>query len=154
MWRMTLATVASLATSSLSYTSLPPLMLVGLASPDSEHVARLLKQLHRMWEILCKMEKDALNNVEIHRFLRNLRWPLEQLSREIFVLLSESEFDSVPPWVLGDVTCFGMGFNSTLIIENAFNGLRRLERKTLSGQLGPLIAWHGTCHSQLPNDFD
>lgn len=154
MWKLAWGTVASMALTGLTYSAIPPLMLIGLTSPDPEHVSSLLKKLGDMWDVLLMLERSALSNPECHRFVCSLRFPLEHFTREVLVQLSESDFRSVPGFVMEDLVAFGSGINSTLIIEKMFNHLRGVERSSQNGQVGPLAAWHEAAHGTLLKEFD
>lgn len=153
MWRLAWGMVASMALTGLTYSAIPPLMFIGLTSPDAEHVSSLLGRLRAMWAVLLKLEKVALGNPECHSFVCSLRFPLEQFTREVLVQLSEADFEVVPGFVMEDLVAFGSGINSTLIIEKMFNHLRGLERSSKNGQLGPLAAWHEASHGSLLGEF-
>ena len=79
---------------------------------------------------------------------------MEQYSREVFVQLGEVDFKEVPPFLEADLEEYATAMKSTLLIENMFNHLRKVERKSMTGKCMPKTAWHHFCHSSLLTDFD
>ena len=78
----------------------------------------------------------------IAAFLRSCRFPAEQFTREMLVWLSEVDFKEVPRVVTKQLEEFAAGLNSTLLVENMFNALRRVERIRLNNAVSPKAAWH------------
>ena len=114
MWKLAWGTVAPMALTGLTYSAIPPLMLIGASSPDPEHVNTLLKKLGDAWDVLLELERSALGNPRCHRSVCSLRFPLEHFAREVLVQLSEADFRSVPSFVMEDLVAFGFGFAPSL----------------------------------------
>jgi hypothetical protein len=153
-WRLAFNVVGSFAITQATYTHQLPLALFGLLNPAEGVVTDTLAWLSSVWACLLKLELEGLHDNAAVAFVINLRFPLEQFSRSILVMLAEVEFKEVPCLVVEELTDFANGLHSTLLVENMFREARKLERKSLSGMVGNMHLWHEISHTQLLADFD
>ena len=153
-WKLAFSVIGSFATTQASYTHQLPLAFFGLLSPAAGVVADTLAWLSSVWACLLKLELEGLSDSTAAAFVVNLRFPLEQFSRSILVMLAEAEFKEVPGLVVEELTDFASGLHSTLLVENMFREARKMERKSLSGMTGNIHLWHELSHTQLLCDFD
>lgn len=89
MWRLAYSSVGSLAIMNMGFTTQPPFVFLGLLSVDAAIVGATLASLKRLWELPMVLERLAQINTACERFVVSLRWPQDQWSRELFVLILE-----------------------------------------------------------------
>lgn len=154
MWRLTYSATGSLAIMNMTFVLQPPFAFLGLLSADSGVVDSTIAFVKRMWGVVMVLEKLAQTNAACDKFLVSLRWPQDQFSRELFILLLENSWSVVPELVKRRLREFAEGYNSTLLVENMFRMLRQVERQNMSGVLEPMQAWHEAHCSSLLAGYD
>jgi hypothetical protein len=154
LWRLVVGVVGASSLTNLTYTELPPLVLLGLVHPDRDVVQACLRRCERMWEALVKLEATALTSPRCVAFVTSLRWPQEQFCRSVFIMLSEVKFQHVPELCKADLTNFASAPKSTLTLELFGNLARRVERKNGTGKFGPLSIWHRMSSNSILADMD
>lgn len=84
LWRLVITAVGHLSVTNLSYTDAPPHMFTGLVDPDRAVVERTLRQCQVSWEVLCKLEAQAVADRRCAAWVKDLLFPSLQWVREVF----------------------------------------------------------------------
>eukprot|EP00971_Amphidinium_carterae_P063416 1255358-Amphidinium_carterae.1 len=129
----------------------PPHSFLLLLS-ESDQQAQLMK-LEAQWLALskiecCRSDGDAVAASVLDCML----YPSMTWVRETFVRLEETCFKSVPPTLLEQLQCFAGTHMSTLVLENTFNDIRRINNKTRSRNMSAQQVWHAAMTSRVGPD--
>lgn len=144
MFKFAVHMIGNIAMTNLMF-QMPPAGFLALLSRDVPQ-ATTLGQLKETWESLERLERTTQTNRKAEDFWKDLLWPLEQWAREVFVALSETDFQSVPDWVHQELTAYSHAHWSTLLIENLANRIRAHASKSPGKQFGPRSVWHACAY--------
>ena len=119
-----------------------------------QEISSTLAFCKESWRGLVNLEEASLTSADAAAMLRASRWPFEQWTREVMVLLRENKFEKVPEEAATQLQDFGVGFLTTLHAEQEFNHVRDGERQVKSGKFGPASAWHRIWGSDVLTEWD
>ena len=142
------------ATSTMTYSAVYPMKFILLIMAGEEKKKELLAEYKADWELLCRMERMALDDQWVAGFLRSLRWPQEQFVREIMVQLAEESFCVVTDEVHARVRGLAYAFKSTNIVEDLHNKYRFAEGASSNGSFGRIARWHRSSTCRLLTEYD
>ena len=142
------------ATSTMTYSAVYPMKFILLIMAGEEKKKELLAEFKADWELLCRMERMALDDQWVAGFLRSLRWPQEQFVREIMVQLAEESFCVVTDEVHARVIGLAYAFKGTNIVEGLHNKYRFAEGASSNGSFGRTARWHRSSTSRLLTEYD
>ena len=137
----------------LMYTETPPLCFMRLVGEDQQRVAAG-QLLRRGWMALQRLEQQALRNLSVATFVKELYFPSMGFVRELWVGLEEMSWDGLPPHLVDDVEKWMQVLPSTLMNENLNKWLRRCERESNTQRLGAKGAWHRLLSSPEWSNFE
>ena len=149
VWTLIVHASGELACTGVTY-QVPPLLFVGLLSPNKDQVQNTLTQLQTQWRAYEALEGTALDNQDHAHFLRQCLIPLQQWCMEIYLRLWQCDFLSVPTIVTEEIGAFAATFLGTEIVENAFRVGRTVASLNQGGKLQPESLWHAISLSQSP----
>eukprot|EP00971_Amphidinium_carterae_P345175 6485988-Amphidinium_carterae.4 len=130
----------------------PPHSFLLLLSEEDQttHLAKLQSE----WSALEALESSkAKGDAEAKTACECMLYPAMSWVRETFVRLSEKDFAQVPPTVLQQLQQFAGSHMGTLLLENSFNHVRRVNQKTRSKNMSAQQVWHSAMTSQTGADF-
>ena len=156
MWRFTHSLIGSLAVSNCKYL-IPPRSFIGLTNKDASIQQACMDDLKATFSSLTALETIVHDSDDAAHWVRNLEWPSQVWCRENFVYLAECEFmvDKMYPWLKEELEGYGMGFNTSLLIENMFNHARKISKLNPRHRMEARSMWHAVClGSGLPKDYD
>ena len=150
--------ISELALSDLWCTRQLPQRFWGLRASDEVEAeeAKLqecLASLRETWGAYVKLEEAAQRLAEAEELLVHCRWPYEQWTKEVMIMLCECDFETVPPHAAKQIKDWASGFHSTLLVEQEWNHVREGERQSRSGRFGAASIWHRVFASDLLTDW-
>ena len=83
-----------------------PLACAALLDEDPERVTIALTKMKLWWERLQSLDKQALSSSVAAKFRASLLWPLWDWPRTVLIVLSEHNFQKVPPTCDLDLVVF------------------------------------------------
>ena len=141
LWCTLLSTCGHLAMTNMGF-MVPPMCFLPLLSTSAFTKNTRLAQLHKQWDLLQQLEKEAQENVELQAWLFNLVFTRDTWIRELFIMLYEAGWAELPPEVHFQIDSFSKTWLSSLIIEEGFNDIRRVSALHRGHKCDPGGAWH------------
>jgi hypothetical protein len=139
--------------SSMSYSHTYPGRFALLFKESGQDKAPLFASFKSDFELLMKLEAAAFNDVWISEFLRQLRWPCEQFTRELFVMLAEMVFKGTTPEIDDAIAGFTQSIMTTNVNEDVFNRMRFREGASSNGAFSRTSRWHKATTTGLIQDY-
>ena len=151
---LTLQLFASSLRTFLLYYWVPPAALCGLLHDSDDVVAFSLRRLQAMWLFLEKVERDRFSSKPLATLFNELHWPCWTWVREIFVLLDEAAFESVPDLVRRRIRFYAAGWQGTHLIETTFQDMAAGEDRSANGRFSRPSQWYVAQTCGKLEDFD
>ncbi|CAK0870235.1 unnamed protein product [Prorocentrum cordatum] len=136
----------------MTYSDTYPGKFLGLLAFDDIEQEAVLLDIQRDWRLLQSLE--ASDDEWAKHYLRQLRWPMEQWTREMFVMLYEESFKNVSKEAFDKLLGFANSWMSTLINEDLFNRYRARERAHQASVFGRVSRWHKATTTELIKEYD
>ena len=128
----------------------PPSRFAALLDLDSR--AQVLEELQKWWENLEALEKASHNDTNAKDFLANLVWPRWIWVREVFITLSEHNWD-IPGHLLRDIEDFASAWTTQKVCEGSSRVLRARSRSNSGAALSRKSRWAVAQHSSLMHEY-
>lgn len=155
LFNLVVATSKSFIMSAMTYSSSYPGRFLALVDIHSaERRAEILSDLKNDFDLLNSLERLACTDQWFRNVLEQLRWPLEQYTREVWVMLFEEGFNGVTGELQNKLDGFAHSWMSTNINEDLFNRFRNKESAHSAGQFGDLSKWHTASTTNLLQEYD
>eukprot|EP00971_Amphidinium_carterae_P084204 1666962-Amphidinium_carterae.1 len=130
----------------------PPHSFLLLLSDD--HKQEHLLRLSREWSALQRLERSrSEGDSDARSVLGVMLYPGMTWVRETFVRLRERDFLEISPCLHQQLNEFASSHMSTLVLENSFNDIRRVNNKTRSKNMSAQQVWHSAMSSRSCVDF-
>ena len=153
LWLFTCGCIGELELLNLMYTETPPFFFMNSLDPEEGSVPVLMRKVRRWWELLQRLEKEALQDCKLQNFVRGLIWPAMGMARELFIGAEETKWSEMPAPLLQDLRAWSQTVMSTLLNENLNKAVKKAERQSNSQRLGPLACWNRVITSSEWDEF-
>ena len=141
LWSTLVKTCGHLAETNVGFL-VPPMAFIPLVSTAALTRNLRLAQLHKDWDWLEKLEREAHDDCELATWLFNVVFAKDTWARELFIQLLECGWTEVSAEVHFQIDSFSKTWLSSLIIEEAFNDIRRVSALHRGLKCDPSGAWH------------
>ena len=87
-------------------------------------------------------------------WLRDLVWPNSVWSMELLVAAAEMGFEALPAAIVQEVEEYSLGPSSTKPIEDLFNSIRKMLKRSGNGSVTGELLWHQSLTASVLPDAD
>ena len=134
----------------LLYTRLPPYAMVPLLGEDWRPCMEYLKTC---WKVLSILEKDMTEPPTAWAWWKDLYFPGNGWTRELFIALAEAQWKFVPKQVVAELTLWLKTQHTTLLNESLNRHVRMQEKASEVGNLSAAMLWSQCTTAPLLGEF-
>eukprot|EP00971_Amphidinium_carterae_P230802 4580156-Amphidinium_carterae.1 len=152
LWELLLRCMWETGCTQLCY-CMPPWSFVGLLSLNQSTVERVRSSLRKEFDMLQQMDTEIRHDLNLKEWYRHSLVPESTVCREWFVRAYELDFAQIDPEFRQALMRFASSHNTTLLIENLFNTVRKDERVASGGRLETERVWEVAVLSKEHEEF-